>query len=115
MRNHLVNHFIEKFKGTFFTQIMFAEFEKITHEMAVSLKTCAFNGLPCSAISCVIFSNSANIICVKKVQGKPLNAQVFSEIYEKLFKEYNGDSLVFDEEVKYDSSPSVFYFFIKYK
>ena len=34
-------------------------------------------------------------------QGKPLNAQVFSEIYEKLFKEYNGDSLVFDEEVKY--------------
>jgi oligoendopeptidase F len=28
-------------------------------------------------------------------QGKPLNAQVFSEIYEKLFKEYNGDSLVF--------------------
>ena len=34
-------------------------------------------------------------------QGKPLHAQVFSEIYEKLFKEYNGDSLVFDEEVKY--------------
>ena len=66
VRNHLVNHFIEKFKGTFFTQIMFAEFEKITHEMAE--------------------------------QGKPLNAQVFSEIYEKLFKEYNGDSLVFDEE-----------------
>ena len=28
VRNHLVNHFIEKFKGTFFTQIMFAEFEK---------------------------------------------------------------------------------------
>jgi oligoendopeptidase F len=48
---------------------MFAEFEKITHEMAE--------------------------------QGKPLNAQVFSEVYENLFREYNGDSLVFDEEVKY--------------
>lgn len=69
VRNHLVNHFIEKFKGTFFTQIMFAEFEKITHEMAQ--------------------------------QGKPLNAQTFSEVYENLFREYNGDSLVFDEEVKY--------------
>lgn len=34
-------------------------------------------------------------------QGKPLNAQVFSEVYENLFREYNGDSLVFDEEVKY--------------
>ncbi|MDM5257793.1 M3 family oligoendopeptidase [Bacillus toyonensis] len=69
VRNHLINYFIDSFKGTFFTQIMFAEFEKITHEMAE--------------------------------QGKPLNAQVFSEIYEKLFREYNGDSLVFDEEVKY--------------
>ncbi|PEI70753.1 oligoendopeptidase F [Bacillus wiedmannii] len=69
VRNHLVNHFIDKFKGTFFTQIMFAEFEKITHEMAQ--------------------------------QGKPLNAQVFSQVYENLFREYNGDSLVFDEEVKY--------------
>ncbi|KFN01019.1 oligoendopeptidase F [Bacillus clarus] len=69
VRNHLVNHFIEKFKGTFFTQVMFAEFEKITHEMAE--------------------------------QGKPLNAQVFNGVYENLFREYNGDSLVFDEEVKY--------------
>ena len=34
-------------------------------------------------------------------QGKPLNAQTFSEVYENLFREYNGDSLVFDEEVKY--------------
>jgi oligoendopeptidase F len=33
-KKYLVNHFIDKFKGTFFTQVMFAEFEKITHEMA---------------------------------------------------------------------------------
>ncbi len=28
MRKHLLNHFIDQFKGTFFTQVMFAEFEK---------------------------------------------------------------------------------------
>ncbi|MGJ7921245.1 oligoendopeptidase F [Neobacillus sp. LXY-4] len=33
-RKYLLNHFIDKFKGTFFTQVMFAEFEKKTHEMA---------------------------------------------------------------------------------
>ncbi|ABS22451.1 oligoendopeptidase F [Bacillus cytotoxicus] len=69
VRNHLINHFIEKFKGTFFTQVMFAEFEKITHEMAQ--------------------------------EGKPLNAQSFNEVYETLFREYNGEAVIFDEEVKY--------------
>ncbi|WP_459500230.1 oligoendopeptidase F [Bacillus sp. C1] len=69
VRKHLINHFIDQFKGTFFTQVMFAEFERITHEMAE--------------------------------QGKPLNAQSFNEVYENLFREYNGDTLVFDEEVKY--------------
>jgi oligoendopeptidase F len=69
LRQYLLNHFIDKFKGTLFTQVMFAEFEKKTHEMAES--------------------------------GKPLNAKVFSEIYESLFREYNGDQIVFDEEVKY--------------
>jgi oligoendopeptidase F len=34
VRNYLLNHFIDKFKGTFFTQVMFAEFEKKTHEIA---------------------------------------------------------------------------------
>lgn len=34
IRQHLLNHFIDQFKGTFFTQVMFAEFEKKTHEMA---------------------------------------------------------------------------------
>jgi oligoendopeptidase F len=69
MRKHLLNHFIDQFKGTFFTQVMFAEFEKETHEMAE--------------------------------KGLPLNVEVFNQIYERLFREYNGDELVFDEEVKY--------------
>ena len=31
---YLINYFLEQFKGTLYRQIMFAEFEKITHEMA---------------------------------------------------------------------------------
>lgn len=69
IRKHLVNHFIDQFKGTFFTQVMFAEFEMKTHELAE--------------------------------QGRPLNVDVFNETYETLFKEYYGDEVVFDEEVKY--------------
>lgn len=30
---YLINHFLEQFRGTLFRQTMFAEFEKITHEM----------------------------------------------------------------------------------
>lgn len=69
VRKHLVNHFIDQFKGTFFTQVMFAEFEKKTHEIAE--------------------------------HGRPLNVEVFSQTYEALFREYNGEEIVFDEEVKY--------------
>jgi len=69
IRKHLVNHFIDQFKGTFFTQVMFAEFEMKTHELAE--------------------------------QGRPLNVDVFNETYETLFREYYGDEVVFDEEVKY--------------
>lgn len=69
VRNHLLNHFIDQFKGTFFTQVMFAEFELITHELAEN--------------------------------GIPLNVEVFNQTYEKLFREYNGDEIVFDDEVKY--------------
>jgi oligoendopeptidase F len=69
IRKHLLNHFIDQFKGTFFTQVMFAEFEKTTHELAE--------------------------------KGVPLNVEVFSQTYEKLFREYNGEEIVFDEEVKY--------------
>jgi oligoendopeptidase F len=69
VRKHLVNHFIDQFKGTFFTQVMFAEFEMKTHEMAE--------------------------------KGLPLNVEVFNQTYERLFREYNGDEVVFDEEVKF--------------
>ncbi|MFZ7945846.1 oligoendopeptidase F [Neobacillus sp. 19] len=69
IRKHLLNHFIDQFKGTFFTQVMFAEFEMRTHEMAEA--------------------------------GKPLNVEVFNQTYENLFRDYNGDAMVFDEEVKY--------------
>lgn len=34
VKKHLLNHFIDQFRGTFFTQVMFAEFEKLTHEKA---------------------------------------------------------------------------------
>ncbi|MFA9557008.1 oligoendopeptidase F [Evansella sp. AB-rgal1] len=69
IRKHLVNHFIDKFKGTFFTQVMFADFEKRTHEMAE--------------------------------KGEPLTAESFNKTYESLFREYTGDDVVFDDEVKY--------------
>ncbi|MEH7121074.1 oligoendopeptidase F [Neobacillus vireti] len=69
VRNHLLNHFIDQFKGTFFTQVMFAEFELKTHDMAE--------------------------------KGIPLNVEVFNKTYETLFREYNGDEVVFDEEVKH--------------
>lgn len=69
IKKHLLNHFIDQFKGTLFTQVMFAEFEMKTHALAE--------------------------------EGQPLNAEVFSKIYEGLFREYNGDDIVFDEEVKY--------------
>jgi oligoendopeptidase F len=69
IRKHLLNHFIDQFKGTFFTQVMFAEFEMKIHEMAE--------------------------------QARPLNVEVFNQTYEALFREYNGNELVFDDEVKF--------------
>jgi oligoendopeptidase F len=69
IRMHLLNHFIDQFRGTFFTQVMFAEFEKLTHEMAE--------------------------------EGRALNVEAFNQTYESLFRKYNGDEIVFDEEVKY--------------
>ena len=68
-RKFLFNHFIDSFKGTFFTQVMFAEFEKIVHE--------------------------------KAEKDEPLNADVFNTVYETIFRTYNGETLVFDDEVKY--------------
>ncbi|MBU8907950.1 oligoendopeptidase F [Desertibacillus haloalkaliphilus] len=69
MKKYLLNHFIDSFKGTMFTQVMFAEFEKITHEKAEA--------------------------------KEPLNADVFHSIYERLFREYHGEELVIDDEVKF--------------
>jgi oligoendopeptidase F len=85
VRKHLLNHFIDQFKGTFFTQVMFAEFEKLTHEM------------------------------VEK--GIPLNVEVFNKTYETLFREYNGNEIVFDDEVKYGWSriPHFYRHFYVYK
>ncbi len=68
-REHLLNHFIDSFKGTFFTQVMFSEFEKTVHEKAES--------------------------------GEALTLDLFNKTYEELFKAYNGDDLVVEEEVKY--------------
>lgn len=68
-KKYLLNHFIDSFKGTFFTQVMFAEFEKTVHEKAEN--------------------------------DEPLNADVFNQVYEKIFRTYNGEELIFDEEVKY--------------
>ncbi|WP_110927934.1 oligoendopeptidase F [Bacillus massiliglaciei] len=68
-KKHLLNHFIDGFKGTFFTQVMFSEFEKKVHERAES--------------------------------DQPLNAEVFNQIYETIFRTYNGDEILFGEEVKY--------------
>lgn len=38
-RAYLINHFLEQFKGTLYRQTMFAEFEKITHNMVENGET----------------------------------------------------------------------------
>jgi oligoendopeptidase F len=50
-------------------------------------------------------------------EGKPLNVEVFNKIYESLFREYNGDIIVFDDEVKYGWSriPHFYRHFYVYK
>lgn len=69
MKKHLINHFIDSFKGTLFTQVMFAEFEKTVH--------------------------------AKAENGEPLNADAFNDVYEKIFRDFNGEDLIFDDEVKF--------------
>lgn len=84
-KKHLINHFIDSFKGTFFTQVMFAEFEKIVHEKAEN--------------------------------DEPLTVEVFNDVYAGIFKQYNGDEMIFDEEVKYGWSriPHFYRHFYVYK
>jgi oligoendopeptidase F len=36
MKEYLLNYFLEQFRGTLFRQVMFAEFEMLTHEMAAN-------------------------------------------------------------------------------
>ena len=67
MKKYILNHFIDQFRGTFFRQTMFAEFEKIVH------------------------NNVEN--------GKPLNANNFSEIYRNLNKKYFGNQIIIDNEI----------------
>ncbi|SFC69515.1 oligoendopeptidase F [Bacillus sp. OV322] len=69
MKKHLLNHFIDGFKGTFFTQVLFAEFEKLVHE--------------------------------KAEKDEPLNVDVFNETYESIYRQYNGEEIILDNEVKY--------------
>ena len=45
MRKYLVNYFLEQFRGTLFRQTMFAEFEKITHEMAEKGEPLTWEGM----------------------------------------------------------------------
>lgn len=42
---YLLNYFIDQFKGTIFRQTMFAEFEKITHEMYANKEAVTADGL----------------------------------------------------------------------
>lgn len=44
---YLLNHFIDQFKGTLFRQTMFAEFEKITHEMYAKGESLTAESLCC--------------------------------------------------------------------
>lgn len=39
LKKYLLNHFIDEFRGTYFTQVMFAEFEKQVHEKAMRGET----------------------------------------------------------------------------
>ena len=45
MKAYLINHFLEQFKGTLYRQTMFAEFEKITHNMAEQGETLTSDAL----------------------------------------------------------------------
>ncbi|MBQ2801616.1 MAG: oligoendopeptidase F [Lachnospiraceae bacterium] len=42
---YLINHFLEQFRGTLFRQTMFAEFEKMTHEMVENSEALTPDGL----------------------------------------------------------------------
>jgi oligoendopeptidase F len=65
----LLQHAVNSIVGTFYTQVLFADFELQAHELVE--------------------------------QGKPITADVLSNIYLKLLKEYYGDALTIDDAYKY--------------
>ena len=62
----LLQHAIDGIVGTFYTQVMFADFELQAHRLVE--------------------------------EGKPITADVLSEIYFGLLKAYNGDAIDYDEQ-----------------
>ena len=62
----LLQHAIDGIVATFYTQVMFADYERQTHVLAEA--------------------------------GKPVTAEVLSEIYFGLLKTYHGDALDYDEQ-----------------
>ena len=62
----LLQHAIDGIVATFYTQVMFADYEMQAHRLAE--------------------------------QGKPVTAEVLSDIYFNLFQSYHGDAIDYDEE-----------------
>jgi oligoendopeptidase F len=62
----LLQHAIDGIVGTFYTQVMFADYELQAHRLVEA--------------------------------GKPITAEVLSEIYFNLFQAYHGDALDYDEQ-----------------
>jgi oligoendopeptidase F len=65
-RSVLLQHAIDGIVSTFYTQVMFADFELQAHRLAE--------------------------------EGKPVTAEVLSDIYIALLKSYHGDSIDYDDE-----------------
>jgi len=65
----LLQHAIDAIVGTFYTQVLFADYERRAHELVE--------------------------------QGKPLTADVFSNLYADLLKAYYGDAITHDELYRY--------------
>jgi oligoendopeptidase F len=65
----LLQHAVDSIVGTFYTQVLFADFELQAHKLVE--------------------------------QGKPITAEVLSNIYLKLLKDYYGDAVTADDLYKY--------------
>ncbi len=65
----LLQHAVDSIVGTFYTQVLFADYELQAHKLVE--------------------------------QGKPITAEVLSNIYLKLLKDYYGDALIIDDGYQY--------------